>query len=223
MTHLTHTLFVVTLLASFTAVRADDAPVPDDPETDELVRDLLGEAEDLVEEAETADSLKKALESMERASRRLGDDRDSGETTRDLQKQAIDSLDRLIELAKKRKPQGSSNGSPPQDEPTMEDEGEGDEPMEEPAGPGDSGGNTGGERRTDDENATESSDVTSAADAAAAALAERRRLVKDVWGHLPPAVRQELLNAYGDRALPKYESLVRAYYRALAEKSNRPE
>lgn len=45
------------------------------------------------------------------------------------------------------------------------------------------------------------------------------RVVKDVWGHLPPHLRDQLLNVYGEKYLPKYEELVRKYYEVLAEQS----
>ena len=43
------------------------------------------------------------------------------------------------------------------------------------------------------------------------------RMVRDVWGHLPPALRRELLNVYQDKYLPKYDDLVRRYFESLAE------
>jgi hypothetical protein len=47
----------------------------------------------------------------------------------------------------------------------------------------------------------------------------KERVVKDVWGHLPPHLRDQLLNVYGEKYLPKYEELVRKYYEVLAEQS----
>ena len=47
----------------------------------------------------------------------------------------------------------------------------------------------------------------------------KQRLAKDVWGHLPPQLRQELLNVYSEKYLPKYEDMVRRYYEALADES----
>ena len=38
----------------------------------------------------------------------------------------------------------------------------------------------------------------------------------DIWGHLPPHVREELLNTYGEKMLPKYEHLVKQFYEALS-------
>ena len=49
----------------------------------------------------------------------------------------------------------------------------------------------------------------------------RQRMAKDVWGHLPPALRQELLNVYSEKFLPKYDAMVRKYYEALAEQNRK--
>ena len=51
--------------------------------------------------------------------------------------------------------------------------------------------------------------------------AARQRMAKDVWGHLPAALRQELLNVYSEKYLPKYDEMVRKYYEALAEQNRR--
>ena len=51
----------------------------------------------------------------------------------------------------------------------------------------------------------------------AAALARRRALIDEVWGHLPPVMRERLLNVGSDKLLPKYEDQIRRYYEALAE------
>lgn len=48
----------------------------------------------------------------------------------------------------------------------------------------------------------------------------RRRLEKDVWGHLPPGLRQQLLNVYSEKFLPKYDDMVRRYYEALAQQES---
>jgi aspartate aminotransferase-like enzyme len=44
-------------------------------------------------------------------------------------------------------------------------------------------------------------------------------LIKDVWGHLPPHVREAMLNSMSEKYLPKYEELVKKYYEALAQKT----
>lgn len=46
-------------------------------------------------------------------------------------------------------------------------------------------------------------------------------LFKDVWGHLPAAKRQEM-DAYSrERFMPRYEDILREYYRTIAERSRR--
>lgn len=44
---------------------------------------------------------------------------------------------------------------------------------------------------------------------------------KEVWGHLPPALRRELMNVYSEKYIPQYEDLVRRYYESLAEGNRR--
>ena len=69
---------------------------------------------------------------------------------------------------------------------------------------------------TTSENATDSSKQSQSDRKAAEEAARRRKLEMDIWGHLPPHVREELLNTYGERMLPKYEHLVKQFYEALS-------
>jgi len=48
-------------------------------------------------------------------------------------------------------------------------------------------------------------------------LADRKELLKDLWGHLPPQVREQLLQSYSDEFLPQYELEIEKYFRRLAE------
>ncbi len=48
----------------------------------------------------------------------------------------------------------------------------------------------------------------------------RQKLEMDIWGHLPPHVREELLNTYRERMLPKYEHMVKQFYEALSTQSD---
>lgn len=50
---------------------------------------------------------------------------------------------------------------------------------------------------------------------------KQRQAINDVWGHLPPQVRQELQSLYSEKYLPKYDELVRRYYEALAARSRK--
>jgi hypothetical protein len=43
-------------------------------------------------------------------------------------------------------------------------------------------------------------------------------VAKDVWGHLPPKLRQQMAQYYKEDVTPKYAELLRLYYSSLAEK-----
>jgi hypothetical protein len=45
--------------------------------------------------------------------------------------------------------------------------------------------------------------------------------LREVWGHLPPKVREAMQNATAEEFLPKYDRLIEAFYRRLAEQSPR--
>ncbi len=46
---------------------------------------------------------------------------------------------------------------------------------------------------------------------------------RDVWGHLPESLRQEVDHYYRDRFMPKYQELLRQYYTKLAEADRKNE
>jgi hypothetical protein len=46
---------------------------------------------------------------------------------------------------------------------------------------------------------------------------EREQLLKDLWGHLPPRAREQMLQSYSDEFLPEYELEIEKYFRRLAE------
>ena len=69
--------------------------------------------------------------------------------------------------------------------------------------------------------ARQSSERKEEGQATAGSLKNRNVYIKDAWGHLPPAMRQQLLNIYTEKFLPQYENQVRRYYEALAEQKKR--
>jgi hypothetical protein len=47
-------------------------------------------------------------------------------------------------------------------------------------------------------------------------------VVKEVWGHLPDRVRQQVTQYYKEQFMPKYADLLKQYYSSLAEKNMKP-
>ena len=47
------------------------------------------------------------------------------------------------------------------------------------------------------------------------------KLTKDIWGHLPPQLRQKMSQYYREQFMPKYSPLIRDYFSALAEREKK--
>jgi hypothetical protein len=43
-------------------------------------------------------------------------------------------------------------------------------------------------------------------------------MLKDIWGELPPRLRQQMMQSSIEKFIPKYELLIEEYFKALAEK-----
>ncbi len=56
-----------------------------------------------------------------------------------------------------------------------------------------------------------------------AALPFEESVAKDVWGHLPYKIRQQMSQYYKDEFTPKYAELLRLYYSSLSDKGTKPE
>ena len=218
------------------------APSPAEPSrTDEaLIRELLGEvpntapeAEDMadpsdaepseVELAAPVDSAaaERLLSKLQEAERKLA----SGETdaaTRSVQSEVLAELDRLIKAAE----EGRGGRSPTQEKDsagTAEAEGQS---QSRPAGQSNTGGNPANSAASGDPTGLPTQNRDAKADESSSRLpnsAEPGRLrglhsdlVRDAWGHLPPRMRERLLNAGPDRFVPQYDPLVRDYFESLA-------
>lgn len=234
-------IMLVTLPLASPAVAAE----PPDSTDDALLRRLLGEdateASSAPDEAKSDEAvpepnvstdqaapavdpqaLERLLSGLRTAEQRLAEG-ETGTATRTAQSDVIAELDRLIEEAKKSDSGGDSetgadSGSPQQQpgatgspEPTPQDAGQ-------PAGA--SGLPAGAPNRNREGKAEESSDrLRDDHDPTGRLGGLRSDLVRDAWGHLPPRLREQLLNAGPDKYLPQYDSLVRRYFESLAQPS----
>jgi hypothetical protein len=86
-------------------------------------------------------------------------------------------------------------------------------PPARPAPPGDRPGDAPGQPGANPDQARGAT-MPRVADAAPSRLADFDR---DVWGHLPDALRQEVDQYYRERFMPRYQELIRQYYSRLAE------
>lgn len=158
--------------------------------------------------AEPTEVARRIVKQMEQSAGRL-DDRNCDAETLKLQKQLVSDLEQLTKQLRQTAPDLPSRQQQPagkQLEPTDS------EPQNGSTQP--SQGEGGGRTNQPADRSTERVDPNSAEQAK---QQHRRSLVKDIWGHLPPAVRQKMLNAYDEQTLPRYSDLIRRYYEALAE------
>ncbi len=166
--------------------------------------------------------LNQAVEKMRKAREQL-EKQDVGESTTGLQEEAIRDLEKLLELARQqnRQPQGGSGQPQPQQDrqpqqqpgqqPDQSQDGSGQTPK-----PNESDGQPG---KSGNENAEDSDESIREAEKREAAELQARResMVDEAWGHLPPRLRERILNINSDKYLSRYAPEIRRYFEALAK------
>jgi hypothetical protein len=193
------------------SARPKDEAAPGDGD-DELLRAI--EAKKAAEEE--IDRLERAIAGMRNAQKRI-DASDTSSQTQKIQEQVVKDLEELLALLKKQLSRQSSS----QQSSSQRPDNQKNQRQKMEKGRNDpQNSDTQGSRRNDDKSG-ESQERTDAARAKAAEDARRAQMIKDVWGHLPPHLREAIRNALRDNYLPKYDDLVKKYYEALAEKNRK--
>ena len=172
---------------------------------------------------DAVDRLERAIAGMRQAQEKI-DARNTGKATQDVQTQVLKDLEQLIEAIQNADPSNQPNLGQKQNkkqkslkEQQRELQQQAKAAQSKPKAQEQSGKSDTGAQKA--ELAKDSSEKIQQQKTLEAELARRQQLSKDVWGHLPPALREKLLNVYSDKYLPKYEDLVRRYYEALAERN----
>lgn len=150
------------------------------------------------------------------------------EETRQLQRKIVADLEKLLKQqgssSSDSPPSGGSSQSPesPQDGQPSDQSPSDQKPSGNPPSAAGGSGGGGNQRRSDQENAAESQERTEGGIPSDAERKRQRQVLTDaVWGHLPPAVREQLNRSFNDRYLPEYDAQIRRYYEALATRRRR--
>lgn len=144
------------------------------------------------------------------------------EETRQLQRTIVADLEKLLKQQGSSPPGSPSSGGSPQSPESPQDGQSDKSPADQKtsSNPPSAAGGTGGgsnQRRSDQQNAAESQERTEGGIPTDAERKRQRQILTDaVWGHLPPAVREQLNRSFNDRYLPEYDAQIRRYYEALA-------
>ena len=132
---------------------------------------------------------------------------ESGPKTQRLQEQIISDLDELIKKARS----SCQQGRPSQDRSAVAPRQAVPQPPKKPGtAPG----------KPNPKPATQSNAQPGNAGAQRPDMDAMKELIKRVWGELPAAQREQMLEWVGEEFLPKYEWLIEQYYKRLAEAPN---
>lgn len=204
---------------------------------DKLTKELLKEVDEgsgKPQPEQQEDKFERVAKGMRSASEKL-DGKATGDETTKIQEQVIRDLDELIKQLQNPPPNSGGGGGGGGGSSSKSGGGgggrqqrasgrgasgrggkgqpQGGTPKQQAQG---DGGEQGGRDRKDAEGSDERTDAERKA---AEKKAREKKLEIDVWGHLPPHLRDQLLNTYGERMLPKYEQLVKQFYEALSEQN----
>jgi hypothetical protein len=230
----------LTLSLFVTLLSAGQDPAPNQPRPTLKKKDQPGpepKPGETTPDDKTRELLARVARNMESSEDRLKN-RDPGEKTRAIQDQIIKDLDELIRKAQEEKDQesksqqsaGSSQGDPSKTSQDRRSKRNSSQQQAKPK-PGakkqdsqaSQGQPAGGQGKSNKEK--QSKGGSSMAGGGGNSSAQKKNtiadLFRDVWGHLPEQKRQEM-DAYSrERFMPRYDELLRQYYRTLAEQSRK--
>jgi len=173
-------------------------------ESGEIDRELLGE---MGSAATSGHPLVDVARQMRSVEQRIGKI-DTGSRTQDLQQQIVSQLEKLLKQARK---QCSGGGKPSDRQPQQVAERKPDDEPKQGKKPGEG---------TEKPSTKPPKDPRTKPGTAAARrpdMEAMRALIKEVWGELPPGEREQMLELPIEEFLPKYELLIEAYFKRLAE------
>ncbi|QGQ25276.1 hypothetical protein F1728_22440 [Gimesia benthica] len=152
------------------------------------------------------------IKEMQRASKLISEQK-TGKETQQIQREVVRNLEELIQLIE------SSPGKTIQRMSSRKESESSQQSEQKQAQKDQQGKNQQNGEQLSQGPAKKSTDRQNQGKATSGQLADRNAYIKDAWGHLPPAMRQQLLNIYTEKFLPRYEDQVKRYYEALAEKN----
>lgn len=191
-----------------------DQPAPDQAPpragSDDLEERLRQELGGAALPDETDNPLVRAGQRMRAAQERIAAAR-ADTATQELQTEAVAAIDELLEQAKKKRGQKSSGKQPQQQSKRSQPQ----QPQRQQQQAGASGS---GNPQQASRDSTEElrPDRVEAVDAVLAG-----ELMKDLWGHLPARVKEQMLQSSIEEFLPKYQALIEEYFKRLIDEQSR--
>jgi hypothetical protein len=146
----------------------------------------------------TSDPFARIATKMQRSRQALGAG-DSSAPTQQLQQEILSDLDELLKQVQKQCSGGQCNKP----------------------GTGSSAGNSNAGNKPSNKPANDSTARVGEPGDGRLDQGDTAEAMREVWGHLPPKVREAMQNASIEEFLPKYDKLIEDFYRRLAEQPPR--
>jgi hypothetical protein len=211
--------------------KADPAPdkKPEPPKDNEAKDDEPADA--LVPEQDPKETLARVSKNMKSSADRLAD-KDPGEGTRQVQRDIIKDLDSLIEQMKQQQNNNNSSSSSSNDssssqkQDTKQARGNRREQKAGSANRKNSSksmarGNKSNQNKQSKEGTAKGQNPGAGSTGRRDEMDKRPDPYKDIWGHLPEALRMQM-DAYArEKFMAKYDELLKQYYSTVAEKGRR--
>jgi hypothetical protein len=190
---------------------------PGNPLDDELFKDLGGQPADHPPgkpgTAADDDPLVRLNRQMRQASDRIRSAR-SDEETQKLQQKIVRELDELIKQAQQQQQQKQKSKSSSSSSSKTASREKIQQPQQQSGRPG---------NKPSNQPAKDSNEQLTRQEAERPDMAKMQDLLKDIWGELPPRLRQQMMQSSTEKFLPKYELLIEKYFRTLADRQENSE
>ncbi len=175
----------------------------DDSLDDELLRDL-GPADEATENDDNP--LSRIGRKMQEAQRLIAQ-RQPGEPAQKLQQDIVTELDELLKQARKQQSQQQQSSGHKKPQQSRRDKP--GQPQQQPAG--------GKPEEAGNEPARDSTEQQRPEAPAQPDIGQMQDMLRELWGHLPEHERQQVINSTIEKFVPKYESLIKEYFKRLSE------
>ncbi len=192
---------------------------------EELLKTI--DSQEKSEAAAEKDRIEQAIEGMRSAHQRMTDE-DTSLATQQIQERVIHDLEEALANLKLQQRNRQNNPRPNENQKQDQSKQRRQKLQKKQADPQNSSAKEKSDPdrprpdgRRHDGTSRDSQERSDAARSMEEERARRLQMVKDVWGHLPPHVREAMKTAFNEKYLPKYEDLVKKYYEALAEKNRK--
>ena len=186
-------------------------PKPSSPLDDELLKGL-GEPAEETDQDNPLVRITKKMREVEELIRQSK----SGDATQERQQQIVKDLEKLIDQLEQQQQQQSSSSSSQQQQQQQAERDKVQQPGQKQPRPGQ-------QQQAGESNkpAKDSTERQGKPEVHKPDMAQMRDLLKDIWGELPPRLRQQMMQSAVEKFLPKYELQIEEYFKTLSEEQGK--